>query len=409
MKYTLKIFVTLITVIIIAHGFTSILSRINILDSITTSISDIDITDIYFSSGFSYKDKNVDKDIVLINFGVLDRSGIAQLINNINKHNPKVIGMDTFFSTRKDSIRDYMLRDAFQNTNNLVLAVQIENNEFTRSSDPFFITKNSKLGYLNLQGTNAYMARKFPHHLIVENETYLPFAAKIAGIYNPNTIDSYSNRTNRDEYIYYSGYFEDSQGFRKGVNQTDNVFLNSFIKKSNKSLSRFRVLDWEAVLNGDFNSSDIKGKIVIIGAMGRYLYDPFYTEDSFYSPLNPNLFSSFKSPDMYGLEIHANIISMILNNEMISHGQVINFLFGLLIMIGSVVFYNSVYVKYHNKYQLIAKLSLILQLNLLIALCLILFHYFKLKIDINYLLLYLLLLPDTIEILGSFRVYKKLS
>ena len=62
--------------------------------------------------------------------------------------------------------------------------------------------------------------------------------------------------------------------------------------------------------------SFIKDKIVLLGFMGINLNDKTF-EDIFFTPLNER-YAGKSFPDMYGVVIQANIISMILNKKYIN-------------------------------------------------------------------------------------------
>ncbi|HAB53012.1 MAG TPA: hypothetical protein DCE80_12735, partial [Ignavibacteriales bacterium] len=62
--------------------------------------------------------------------------------------------------------------------------------------------------------------------------------------------------------------------------------------------------------------SFIKDKIVLIGFMGIRLNEKTL-EDIFFTPLNER-YAGKSFPDMYGVVIHANIVSMILNKKFIN-------------------------------------------------------------------------------------------
>ena len=65
------------------------------------------------------------------NIGKENRAGIAYLVSLINQNNPKVVGVDSFFKSPKDSIGDLLLEEAFAGVKNLILA-----NKNDYKSDP---------------------------------------------------------------------------------------------------------------------------------------------------------------------------------------------------------------------------------------------------------------------------------
>ena len=59
----------------------------------------------------------------------------------------------------------------------------------------------------------------------------------------------------------------------------------------------------------------VEGKIVLFGYLGDRLGAPQW-EDKFFTPLNESI-AGRANPDMYGPVIHANIASMVLNDDYI--------------------------------------------------------------------------------------------
>ena len=77
-----------------------------------------------------------------------------------------------------------------------------------------------------------------------------------------------------------------------------------------KCFTRLTLKTW---LTENFVPEMIKDKIVIFGFLGEYLGDPSW-DDKFYTPLNKKL-AGKANPDMFGAVVHANIVSMILNED----------------------------------------------------------------------------------------------
>jgi CHASE2 domain-containing sensor protein len=75
----------------------------------------------------------------------------------------------------------------------------------------------------------------------------------------------------------------------------------------------FYAIDIDQVMNGDFAPELFKDKIVIMGFLGDYFGDPSW-EDKYFTPLNKKV-AGRANPDMFGVVVHANIVSMILNED----------------------------------------------------------------------------------------------
>jgi CHASE2 domain-containing sensor protein len=79
---------------------------------------------------------------------------------------------------------------------------------------------------------------------------------------------------------------------------------------------RYFTLEWDQALDtSSFDHSMVKGKIVILGFLGSGLDDTSW-DDKYFTPLNKN-YAGKSRPDMYGVVVHANALSMILSADYI--------------------------------------------------------------------------------------------
>ena len=125
-KYWRDVVIGTTFILLVLFGLAKFFTIFDFLDPVGDALEDVQITDQVFSNPAFRYEPPLDDNIVLVNFGRLDRRGIAQQMNILNKYKPRAIGIDTFFSSLKeDSIGDMMLADAMANTENLVLATQL--------------------------------------------------------------------------------------------------------------------------------------------------------------------------------------------------------------------------------------------------------------------------------------------
>ena len=131
------------------------LSNIELLDPIGEALSDMEITDMVFSSDIR-ETPPVDENIIFVNIGMLPRREIGQMMGIINKYEPKAIGMDAIFRTLKpDTLGDYILADALANTHNVVMYAKLidpdDNGVWggVETSHPLF-TQNNIIAHVNL-------------------------------------------------------------------------------------------------------------------------------------------------------------------------------------------------------------------------------------------------------------------
>jgi CHASE2 domain-containing sensor protein len=301
--------------------------NMSILDPVSDAFNDVDFTDI----NFSYLGKNddlrgvdnetgemkLDTNIIIINIGDLKRPGLANLINTISNYSPKVIGVDILFDREKDSLADNALSNAIQKAGNVILVSKgvdkYENkNEFDSIIQPIpILAEHCQFGIANMAIEDTgndldkfKICREFVAGSFLKNGEYNPcFDTKITRLYNPTQAKKHSDRQKFEEIINYSG--------------------NLFIEFSNRlTFPRFKAKDYTEVFAQDFtNPTELKkafqNKIVLLGYLGDQIDAINDDDDKFFTPLNKKYIGK-ASLDMYGVVIHANIISMILNERHIT-------------------------------------------------------------------------------------------
>ncbi|MCX6147764.1 MAG: CHASE2 domain-containing protein [Candidatus Kapabacteria bacterium] len=267
---------------------------------IQNTFQSIEITDLVFSQLRDQEKTPLDTNIILVNNGSLQRAQLALVMQILNKHQPKVIGIDAMFRRPKGEINDLPLAQQFSDCRNLVLVSDLVYNgkkdlfDTINKSMPLFM-QFAKDGYANMitgndstDGDNIdyKTVRSFKPITKVKDTTKYFFPVKIASIFSPEKVKKFLKRDNELEVINY----------RRNTN-------------------KYRTLDYKDVIANEDSLQFIKDKIVLIGFMGPDLKNKV-TEDIFFSPLNKQYVGK-TTPDMYGVVIHANIISMILNDDCI--------------------------------------------------------------------------------------------
>lgn len=278
-------FATLIVFISILL-FPVVLSH-NFFDPFYHTFSDMQIADYSFSDLRDNED--ADTNIIIINLRSQSNLDLAMLLDYINQYSPAVVAIEKLLQ-RDYSDADYFLADAILNTKFLVLGSKLAyyNEEDGRynsvtCSDSLF-TKRSVNGFTNLiigeetQRTQRTVRQFDPFQETISSKEY-SFSYWIAQSFKPNCIVKIRERDNPQETIYYRG---DNRKF---------VFMND-----------------ADVFEAD--SSLFRDKIIMIGLCDvqsprRVLTDLYFT------PMNSS-YGGRSFPDMYGLEIQANIVSMML-------------------------------------------------------------------------------------------------
>lgn len=331
------IYVTVfVFVMLLFVNFITDLKLFTAFDPISQALGQFELTNQVFS--LLREDPKIDERIVLVNIGELDRRGVAQEIQIISKHHPKVIGIDSYFDCEgglkdsincpqlRDTLGNLLLSDAIQQAGNVVLVSKLlpktataknPNADFyydsMEISDPMF-SNFADRGFANLptdadyQEDVKYCNSLIPKYVTKDNKIEYAFSVKLAMKYDSLKAMKFLKRNNDEELI----------NFRGNAETVDNKLKS--LSSLELEQSHFRVLcyliDVNDVLEETFDPSLFKDKIVIMGFLGKKFGDPAW-EDKFFTPLNKTV-AGRANPDMFGPVIHANSAIMILNEDYIN-------------------------------------------------------------------------------------------
>ncbi len=342
MRFLRKIFnVATLTGTITIFAFMFLLQTVAVnfdfLNIFEQTINNFKISDVYFSQIRDNEKIEIDTNIVIVNIGDLPRAGLGAQIEVISRYKPKVIGLDVILkgeaktlrgklTPEQDSVMEAFLQIASERCP-IVFASKLEKpNEETKSFDSLGLAHEPFLkyveeGYVNVvtdEDTRFETARIVSPKEKVKDSIVYSFATKIAQIAYPDKASTLLKRDNEVETIYYRGNWQ-----------------------------KFMVIDPMDVLDENFDPSFFKDKIVIMGYMGSTFLLDDGIDDRYYTPLNTRPVGR-AATDMYGIMIHANMLSMIL------HENYIDVIPSYLAIIVSVLmgFANAVlftYIYFHRK------------------------------------------------------------
>jgi len=402
---TITVFVTVWIVGLLAVS----LDFLNVFEQI---LGDYNLTDLAFH--FKEKPKK-DERIVVVNFGNLNRAGIAEQIRILNQYNPKVIGIDTFFSNPKDSIGDAILAEILANTTNLVLGSKVLDGKYHPNDKifgieppdfiknlPFYpkdkiiwdsLRKSYSLfsdlahsGFVNVitEGDATFETwREEPvQELLKSGKREICFGAKIIQFYDSTKTQKLLARNNPYEIVNYRG-LEDA----------------------------FFYLDVADVFEQKYKREDIEGKIVVMGYLGGETNKHYWDDDKYYSPMN-KIQVGRTTPDMYGVLGHANFISMVLDEDYIDEvHDSSSYIIAFILCFINVGLFNYML---HSKvwepwYDGVSKSIQLVQLILLGYLTYYLFVDQNLKIDLSVTAIVILFSGDLMELYNGFLLtqYKR--
>ncbi len=271
--------------------------NMSFFDPLKKVVKDFSFLDVYYAENFN-PTHTVNQDIVLINIEHRDRFELAQLLSEVLKADPKVVGVDIIFKDRKEGFIDTLLAKALHNDK--VITSYIIGKDSLINNDSLFLNKKNS-GFVNLNFENQEsVVREFVGITQFQNQKHLSFASKIAHkVLGKEAWEAYS----------YDDKFHGTTPIKYTGDYTS--FLNfgyeEFMESENKAI--------------------LKNKIVLLGYLGSPTGNIYDVEDKLFTPLN-KITAGKSVPDMFGVVIHANIINMLLKNDLMY--RVSNFWIGVL-------------------------------------------------------------------------------
>lgn len=383
MKYIFRTSVLVCTLFIflVLYGISKIPVQLEVLDPISKALKDFEMTDLVF--GQMRKEQPLDTNIVLINIGDLSRADIGRQIQRINEHNPQVIGIDAMFRAKKDFQNDINLIMALSQVAHLVMVSDLSGLgpdatcfDSVETSHPQF-SQFAVNGYADLK-TSAEgfkTVRDFIPQYCAEDTIQQAFAVKIAQAFDSTSVSDLLARKREREVINWRGNY-----------------------------TKFYRLDYDQVLDPDYDLSFLQGKIVLLGFLGHHEIGERSLDDTFYTPLNVNS-AGRSEPDMYGITVHANIISMILGRNYINDlpdwfDGILSF---ILLYLNVALF---VYIAQYHKvyYDLVTKGIILVEIIFLFSFMLLSLLFFEVKINLTLAIIAIVFSGDLTELyIGSLR------
>ena len=348
-----------------------------VLNPMKLALKDFDFNDVAYSKLGKGKDIPPDNRITVINVGELDREGIAALIEKVSLYNPKVIGLDVFFDGEREAYKDSILRSVFSKTKNLVVvsreAYDIEKHKIVLIPD-YFDSSYHHRGFANLDADTIGTVRIYSPFDKINETRYPHFTTAVVQLFNDSAYKKLEKRHKKNEIINYS-----RRTGQYWLIEPDKVFEESDSSKSMRYL--------------------IENKIVLIGYVNTSADD---ITDKKFTPMNDEFAGKVK-PDMNGVIVHANIISMVLDGKYIKKtpkwvAWVVAIVIGWIHM--------SLFIRYylesHIWFHLVAKVAQVFSVLLFAYLGIFLYDQFRIKLDMKYTLYVIALAVDVIYFYEAF-------
>ncbi|MDB5273201.1 MAG: hypothetical protein JWO58_1568 [Chitinophagaceae bacterium] len=380
-------FWTTLFVMFMMYLFSFIEFNSDLINPIAKALSDFELTDVVFSH--MRENPGIEDRVTVVNIGRLDRRGVATLIEQINAEHPKVVGIDAFFrKLKEDKEGDSLLAAAFSSVKNMVLVSELHENDSTNSidsvsySNPLFM-KDATPGFADMisEGADFFKTSRdcIPYE-IVHGKKVFSFPVMMAYLYDSVKTKKFLARNNSTETINFQGNID---------TRKEGVSTNSKIV--------FTAMDYTQVFDTLYDPSVFKDKIVVLGFMGEYIGDNTWT-DKFFTPLNANYVGK-ANPDMYGVVVHANIVSMILKGDYINDmPDWINTPISLIIIFLNVWLFSWLFIRMEMWYDGLSFILTIIEVMLLTVVVLYVFDLYSYRVDITLPSIALFLTGNMIEI-----------
>ena len=351
-----------------------------VLNPMKLALKDFDFNDIAYAKAHKDEGIAIDRRIVIVNIGHLDRAELGFLIEKVNEYNPKVIGLDTYFEGPKElePQKDSILKEAFRKTKNLV-AVSVADtfDHHIKIRENYFDDVLQKRGYANLVGEDVGTIRYYAPFEEVDGQKYPQITTAIVKEFNHAAYEKLEKRHKEVETINYT-------------------------RSVNEEKKKYQVLDPDQLYNDGVDSNMLRDKIVLLG---YYSEDPYDIEDKKFTPMNHKFYGK-QHPDMFGIVVQANIISMVLDGNYIKKmPKWVAWVFAILIGWLHMSLYIRYYLESHIWFHLVAKLTQVFSVIFFAYLGMIIYDKFSVRLDMKYTLYVIALAVDVIYFYEAFATW----
>lgn len=317
----------------------------HVLDPIKMALQDFDYNDLAYAEMHKNAHTGMDTGIVVVNIGYASRSEIVEMLTYVLAAKPLAVGADVVFNSPKEAATDSMLRQLFAENQALVLAYNYIPGS---SSGEFLLSSARTKGYANFVGEEGGVIRHFA-----------PFAGK-------EKIESFDVALARQAYG--DAYIK----LRERHQSTEIIDYS-------RGPEKYLVVDGTTLADPTISAA-LSGKVVLMGYVAE---SPNDIEDKHFTPLNAK--SVGKSvPDMEGVFIHANILSMIREGDYIQRfPQWLNWSVAVLLCWLHMALFIRYFLDHHLWFHLVAKIAQVVSAVLFVYLGLLCFYQFDMQINLS--------------------------
>jgi CHASE2 domain-containing sensor protein len=344
-----------------------------LLNPVKKAFADFDFNDLAYAK-VGKKTDSIDPRIVIVNIGISDRAMIAGMLEKVSSQKPKAIGLDAYFDAEKDAESDSLLQKVMHSTPRLIMASRLNWEEDSLIENRgYFVKTGNSFGYVNLVGEERGTIRYFTPFENYQRKEFMSFTAALLNIADPVAFKKLHSRHKDLETI----------NFRRG-------------------LTKYLVADGNDVLSGNIVDTMFADKIVLLGYISSSIND---IEDMHFTPMNPKM-GGKAPPDMNGIVIHANILSMALDKKYIHTSPWwVNWIITILIAWLHISLFIRYYIDAHLWFHLVAKTAQIISAIFFVFLSIKCLELFSLKIDMKMPVTVIILAIDIIYFYEAFAVW----
>ena len=355
----------------------SIPLNLGVINPIKLGLKDFDSNDMSYSKLGKAKTTPIDTNIVIVNIGMADREGLSLMIDKVGTMKPKVMALDAYFDGPNDPHQDSMLSETFKRNTNLIAATRLElsgKDGDTVTLGGVYINTASQYAYVNFFDDSISTFRYYDPFLEdYAKKSYKSFSSAIIEAYD---IDAYHKLE------------------KKGPHK----ILINYTRRA----SQYLIFNYEDIMMGNVDNSAIEGKIVLFGYIN---HDPNDITDKKFTPMNERFYGK-SIPDMNGIVVHANIISMALEKNYIKKlPSWANWLIAIFICWLHMSFFVRYYLESHIWFHLVAKIAQVLSAIFFVWLGIYLFDKYRLKVDLKLSLIVIVMAVDVIYFYEAWAVW----
>lgn len=353
------------------------------MNPLKLGLKDFDFNDISYSKLGKAQNTPIDSNIVVINIGQSDREDIAALIDKTASYEPKVMGLDVTFSGPRDPHKDSLLRETIARNKNLVLAVKYQTDSTDKliAAENYFLTSSTEFGYVNFPSDDKETVRAF-----------FPFKSddKDKNLVLPSFTSTLLK-------------FFDSTAYKKIEKKIDKKLIINYTRAVVPGKkAQYLVVEPEDLMTDNIDTSAIKGKIALLAYVNL---DPNNIEDKKFTPMNEK-FAGKSHPDMNGIFVHANIISMELEKNYIKKVPLwATILIAIAVCWLHMSFFVHYYLEAHIWFHLAAKIAQVASAIFFVWLGIYLFDRYRLKVDLKLSLVTIVMAVDVIYFYEAWAVW----